>query len=112
MTDMMRNIRFWLKASSTISKRRNPSYFRSFKASLMRKRSAQKWKLERNSLNDSLTNARPKLNVALEHGNQGKGIRPRDEREHLGDSDRTTKSGIRGLLAIRRESETVRVRHE
>src|SRR5215475_10498757 len=102
MTDMMRNIQFWLKTSSTISKRRNPSYFRSFKASLMRKRSAQKWKLGRNSLNGSLTNARPKLNVALEHGNQG-GVRPRDEREHLEANDSITQSGICGSLAIRRE---------
>src|SRR5262245_35469107 len=125
MTGMMRNIRSWPKASSTISKRKNRSCFRSLRASSMRKRSAQKWRLGRKSLNGSLANVRPKLKVALEHGKQGKEARLGGEREQPEGSVRSRNEGrvssvvvfgflvqVSATLAIRRESETVRIRHE
>src|SRR5262245_14704472 len=86
MTGMMRNIRSWPKASSTISKRRNRSCFRSLKAGSMR----QKWRLVRNSFKSSLTNVRPKPKVALEHGNRGKESRLKGEREYPEDNDKAT----------------------
>src|SRR5215471_18734557 len=88
MTGMMRNIRSWRKASSTISKRRNLSCFRSLKAGSMQKRSAQKWRLVRNSFKSSLRNVRPKPKVALERGNRGKEGRLKGEREHPADNDK------------------------
>src|SRR5262245_34183804 len=90
MTGMMRNIRSWPKASSTISKRKNRSCFRSLKASSMRKRSAQKWRLVRKSSNSSLTDVRPGRKVALEHGNRGKEGRLKGEREHPEGNDKAT----------------------
>src|SRR5262245_7994813 len=90
MTGMMRNIRSWPKASSTISKRRNPSCFRSLKSSSMRKRSAQKWRLVKNSSNSSLTDVRPRPKVALEHGNRSKEGRLKGGREHPEDNDKAT----------------------
>src|SRR5215475_14793939 len=110
MIDMMRNIRSWLKASSTISKRRNPSCFRSFKASWMRRKSAQKWRVGRNSSSNSRADVRPKLKVALEHANRGKEVRLKGAGEHP--EDDRVKKGLCCLLAICREGETVRIRHE